>query len=113
VRSSALLAVALGLLGVALLVGPSWLLAKGGLGTSNQFESAAFVRSAPGVEYPDIQYHFLPLAVRYDGRSAVRGHGFQAHVDSAIDEQVFKVVINLGQMTFINSTALGALIQTH
>ncbi|HRO13326.1 GMC oxidoreductase, partial [Amaricoccus sp.] len=52
----------------------------GGLGTSNQFESAAFVRSAAGVEYPDIQYHFLPLAVRYDGRSAVRGHGFQAHV---------------------------------
>ena len=38
------------------------------------------MRSAPGVEYPDIQYHFLPLAVRYDGKSAVRGHGFQAHV---------------------------------
>jgi anti-anti-sigma factor len=37
--------------------------------------------------------------------------GFQAHVDSAIDEQVFKVVINLGQMSFINSTALGALIR--
>jgi anti-anti-sigma factor len=36
---------------------------------------------------------------------------FQAHVDSAIDEQVFRVVINLGQMTFINSTALGALIR--
>jgi choline dehydrogenase len=61
-------------------IGLQWLLAKGGLGSSNQFESAAFVRSAAGVEYPDIQYHFLPLAVRYDGRSAVRGHGFQAHV---------------------------------
>jgi choline dehydrogenase len=61
-------------------IGLQWLLAKGGLGTSNQFESAAFVRSAAGVDYPDIQYHFLPLAVRYDGRSAVRGHGFQAHV---------------------------------
>ena len=61
-------------------IGLQWLLAKGGLGTSNQFESAAFVRSAPGVDYPDIQYHFLPLAVRYDGRSAVKGHGFQAHV---------------------------------
>ena len=48
-------------------IGLRWLLAKGGLGTSNQFESAAFVRSAAGVEYPDIQYHFLPLAVRYDG----------------------------------------------
>ena len=51
-----------------------------GLGTSNQFESAAFVRSAAGIDYPDIQYHFLPLAVRYDGKAAVRGHGFQAHV---------------------------------
>src|SRR5690606_34274238 len=47
-------------------IGAQWLLAKMGLGTSNQFESAAFLRSAPGVEYPDIQYHFLPLAVRYD-----------------------------------------------
>ncbi len=61
-------------------IGAQWLLAKMGLGTSNQFESAAFVRSAAGVDYPDIQYHFLPLAVRYDGRAAVRGHGFQAHV---------------------------------
>jgi choline dehydrogenase len=61
-------------------IGAQWLLAKVGLGASNQFESAAFVRSAVGVEYPDIQYHFLPLAVRYDGRSAVKGHGFQAHV---------------------------------
>ena len=61
-------------------IGAQWLLAKVGLGTSNQFESAAFLRSAPGVDYPDIQYHFLPLAVRYDGKSAVKGHGFQAHV---------------------------------
>jgi len=61
-------------------IGAQWLLAKAGLGTSNQFESAAFVRSAAGVDYPDIQYHFLPLAVRYDGKSAVKGHGFQAHV---------------------------------
>jgi choline dehydrogenase len=61
-------------------IGMQWLLAKVGLGASNQFESAAFVRSAAGVEYPDIQYHFLPRAVRYDGKSAVKGHGFQAHV---------------------------------
>jgi len=63
-----------------LVIGARWLLLKTGLGASNQFESAAFVRSAAGVDYPDIQFHFLPLAVRYDGRSAVRGHGFQAHV---------------------------------
>jgi choline dehydrogenase len=61
-------------------IGAQWLLAKVGLGTSNQFETGAFVRSAAGVDYPDIQFHFLPLAVRYDGKAAVRGHGFQAHV---------------------------------
>ncbi|KGB81653.1 choline dehydrogenase [Rhodovulum sp. NI22] len=62
------------------LIGAQWLLTKRGLGASNQFESAAFIRSRPGVEYPDIQYHFLPIAVRYDGKAAAEGHGFQAHV---------------------------------
>jgi len=57
-----------------------WLFTKTGLGASNQFESAAFIRSQPGVPYPDIQYHFLPIAVRYDGQAAAEGHGFQAHV---------------------------------
>lgn len=60
-------------------IGAQWLFTKTGLGTSNQFESAAFIRSKPGVEYPDIQYHFLPIAVRYDGKTAAEGHGFQAH----------------------------------
>ena len=62
------------------LAGAEWLFFKTGLGASNQFESAAFVRSRPGVDYPDIQYHFLPIAVRYDGKAAAEGHGFQAHV---------------------------------
>ncbi len=61
-------------------VGAQWLVGKTGLGASNQFESAAFVRSRAGVKYPDIQYHFLPMAVRYDGQAAAEGHGFQAHV---------------------------------
>ena len=61
-------------------IGIQWLFTKTGLGASNQFESAAFVRSTSGVEYPDIQYHFLPMAVRYDGQAAAEGHGFQAHV---------------------------------
>ena len=61
-------------------IGAQWLFTKTGLGTSNQFESAAFVRSKAGVEYPDIQYHFLPMAVRYDGTAAAEGHGYQAHV---------------------------------
>ncbi|KAA2311511.1 choline dehydrogenase [Pseudooceanicola sediminis] len=62
------------------LAGAEWTFFKSGLGSSNQFESAAFIRSKPGVEYPDIQYHFLPIAVRYDGKAAAEGHGFQAHV---------------------------------
>ncbi|GHD99437.1 choline dehydrogenase [Defluviimonas sp. 20V17] len=63
------------------LLGAQWLLTRGGgLAGSNQFESAAFIRSRAGIEYPDIQYHFLPIAVRYDGRAAAEGHGFQAHV---------------------------------
>ncbi|MDF9303198.1 choline dehydrogenase [Tritonibacter mobilis] len=62
------------------LVGAQWLFTKTGLGASNQFESAAFIRSDKGIDYPDIQYHFLPIAVRYDGQAAAEGHGFQAHV---------------------------------
>ncbi|MGR3454348.1 choline dehydrogenase [Pseudooceanicola sp.] len=62
------------------LVGAQWLFFKTGPGASNQFESAGFIRSRAGVEYPDIQFHFLPLAVRYDGKAAAKAHGFQAHV---------------------------------
>ncbi|MEO1019565.1 MAG: choline dehydrogenase [Pseudomonadota bacterium] len=62
------------------LVGARWLLTRGGPGASNQFESAAFLRSRAGVDYPDIQFHFLPIAVRYDGQAAAEGHGYQAHV---------------------------------
>lgn len=62
------------------LIGAQWLFTKTGLGASNQFESAAFIRSKAGIQYPDIQYHFLPIAVRYDGQAAAEGHGFQAHV---------------------------------
>jgi choline dehydrogenase len=61
-------------------VGIEWMLNKSGPGASNGFETCAFLRSKPGVSYPDIQYHFLPIAVRYDGQAAAEGHGFQAHV---------------------------------
>jgi len=63
-----------------LLIGLRWVLFKDGLGATNHFESCAFVRSRAGVEWPDIQYHFLPGAMRYDGRAAFDGHGFQVHV---------------------------------
>lgn len=62
------------------LIGAQWLFTGRGLGASNQFEACGFIRSDKGVDYPDIQYHFLPIAVRYDGRAAAEGHGFQVHV---------------------------------
>ncbi|MFI2809837.1 choline dehydrogenase [Microbulbifer sp. M83] len=61
-------------------IGINWLLFKRGLGTSNQFESNGYIRSRAGLKYPDIQYHFLAGAIAYDGSSAVKGHGFQAHL---------------------------------
>jgi choline dehydrogenase len=61
-------------------IGAQWLFFKSGLGATNHFEAAAFVRSRAGVDYPDIQYHFIPAAVRYDGKAAAKSHGFQAHV---------------------------------
>ena len=62
------------------LIGARWLLTRGGLGASNHFETGGFIRSHVGVRFPDIQFHFLPLAVSYDGSSLAREHGFQAHV---------------------------------
>jgi choline dehydrogenase len=60
--------------------GAQWLFLKQGLGISNQFEACAFLRSAPGIKQPDIQYHFLPVAISYDGKAAAKSHGFQVHV---------------------------------
>ncbi|SUA99716.1 Choline dehydrogenase [Pannonibacter phragmitetus] len=62
------------------LIGAQWLFTGKGLGASNQFEACAFIRSRAGIDYPDIQFHFIPFAVRYDGKAAAEGHGFQAHV---------------------------------
>jgi len=62
------------------LIGTRWMLFKDGLGSSNHFESCAFIRSKAGQKWPDIQYHFLPAAMRYDGDAAIDGHGFQVHV---------------------------------
>ncbi len=62
------------------LIGVNWILFKKGLGATNHFESCGFIRSKANVEWPDIQYHFLPAAIRYDGKGAFDGHGFQVHV---------------------------------
>lgn len=63
-------------------IGAEWLFKGTGLGASNQFEGGGFIRTDETFTHPNIQYHFLPLAVRYDGRSASDSHSFQAHVGS-------------------------------
>jgi choline dehydrogenase len=62
------------------MIGLRWLLRHDGLGATNHFESCGFIRSRAGEQYPDIQYHFLPLAVSYDGNTLATEHGIQAHV---------------------------------
>jgi choline dehydrogenase len=62
------------------MIGARWLLRKDGLGATNHFETCGFIRSRAGIPFPDIQYHFLPMAVAYDGSSLAQEHGFQAHV---------------------------------
>jgi choline dehydrogenase len=62
------------------LIGAEWLMRGRGLGASNHFEAGGFIRSRAGVRYPDIQFHFLPMAVAYDGSTLAKEHGFQAHV---------------------------------
>ncbi len=62
------------------MIGLNWLMRDHGDGATNHFEAGGFIRSRAGVEHPDIQYHFLPLAVSYDGASLASEHGFQAHV---------------------------------
>jgi len=62
------------------LIGVRWILTKRGIGASNHFETGGFIRSRAGIRYPNIQFHFLPLAINYDGSALAREHGFQAHV---------------------------------
>jgi choline dehydrogenase len=61
-------------------VGARWLLQRSGPGATNHFEAGGFVRSNEDVEYPNLMFHFLPLAVRYDGSSPAAEHGYQVHV---------------------------------
>ena len=61
-------------------IGVEWLLTHKGLGATNHFETGGHIRSRAGIVYPDIQYHFLPLAISYDGKTLASGHGYQVHV---------------------------------
>ncbi len=78
-------------------VGARWLFTKSGIGASNQFEAAGFIRSKAGLDYPDIQFHFLPIAVRYDGTGAQEG--FQAHVGPMRSKSRGAVTLNSADPT--------------
>jgi choline dehydrogenase len=61
-------------------IGAQWLFGRRGIGASNHFEAGGFIRSNESVEYPNLQYHFLPVAIRYNGTSPQEGHGYQVHI---------------------------------
>ncbi len=61
-------------------IGLEWLLLRRGVGATNHFEGGGFVRSNEEVAYPNLMFHFLPIAIRYDGTSPATGHGYQVHV---------------------------------
>jgi len=76
-------------------VGLEWLLFRTGPGASNHFEALAFLRSGPTADYPDVQFHFLPIALRYDGKATPEGHGFQIHTGPARSKS--RGTVRLGQ----------------
>ena len=61
-------------------IGAEWLFFRSGLGATNHFEAGGFVRSNDDVAYPNLMFHFLPIAIRYDGTAPAGGHGYQVHI---------------------------------
>ena len=61
-------------------IGAQWLFLRSGPGASNHFEAGGFVRGDDQVDYPNLMFHFLPIAIRYDGQASTSGHGYQVHV---------------------------------
>jgi choline dehydrogenase len=64
------------------LIGAEWMFLGTGIGASNQFEAGGFIRSDDSFEWPNIQYHFLPVAINYNGSNPIKVHSFQAHMGS-------------------------------
>jgi choline dehydrogenase len=62
------------------MIGAQWLFLRSGPGATNHFEAGGFARSNDDVEYPNLMFHFLPIAIRYDGTSPAGGHGYQVHI---------------------------------
>ncbi|MBM9603282.1 choline dehydrogenase [Desulfopila inferna] len=61
-------------------IGFDWLFRRKGAAATNHFEAGGFIRGNDRVDYPNLQFHFLPIAIRYDGSAPAQGHGFQLHV---------------------------------
>ena len=61
-------------------IGAQWLFLRSGLGATNHFEAGGFARSNDDVDYPNLMFHFLPIAIRYDGSSPAGDHGYQVHI---------------------------------
>lgn len=61
-------------------IGYDWLVHRKGAAATNHFEAGGFIRGNDRVKYPNLQFHFLPIAIRYDGSAPAQGHGFQLHV---------------------------------
>ena len=61
-------------------IGYDWLFHRSGLGATNHFEGGGFARSNEDVDYPNLMFHFLPVAIRYDGSAPTKGHGYQVHI---------------------------------
>lgn len=76
------------------LIGAEWILRKTGLGATNHFESCGFIRSRPGVAWPDLQYHFLPAAISYNGKDLADQHGFQAHIGPMRSKSRGRITLN-------------------
>jgi len=77
-------------------IGLEWLLARRGAAATNHFEAGGFVRSNDEVGYPNVQLHFLPLAIRYDGTSPTAGHGYQVHAGPTLSDASGTVRIRSG-----------------
>jgi len=74
-------------------IGYQWLFHRSGVASTNHFEAGGFIRSNEDVEYPNIQFHFLPLAIRYDGSQPSSEHGYQVHVGPMYSNSIGSVKI--------------------
>ncbi|SLM32436.1 choline dehydrogenase, a flavoprotein [Desulfamplus magnetovallimortis] len=74
-------------------IGFQWLFQRKGAAATNHFEAGGFIRSNEDQDYPNIQFHFLPLAIRYDGTQPSQGHGYQVHVGPMYSDAIGSVKI--------------------